>query len=128
MSCRIDAIFVLLLIRTKRFHGFDAGGAASGNPTGNQGCAEQHKRYDGDSSVVERTDAIEHTLHFTADEVRADEANAKAYKSKNKGLFEDEADDVAATCSEGHAQADFVLALSDGEGHHAIDTDCRKGK
>ncbi len=109
-------------------HGFDRGGAAGGDEAGYDRGDKQQECDGREDGEVELSDSVEGALHAAADEVGSDEADGEADAGENQAFPDDEGNDTAAVCAEGHAEGDLVRALRHREGHDAVDTECGEKK
>lgn len=118
-----DELMDLRLLGSQRLHGIDAGGAPGGEG-GCQRCHEQEDEGHSDfSDGVEGGDTEEEGFYGAGGEPCSGQAGEDAEEDHPCGPFHDQLDDAAAGGAEGHANADFLAAESDGVGEDAVDAD-----
>src|SRR6185437_15275612 len=112
----------------ERLHGIDAGSSMRRNVASQQRRNDEETRHDAKGGRVDRTDVEEERMHAPADKIGTDEAENEANGSEDDSLAQDKANDSTHACTQRHAQADFVRALRDGEGHHTVDAESGEQK
>ena len=102
-------------------HGFDAGGAAGGDESGDRGEGGENQDCGADRQWIIDANAIELARHESAAEERNRDADRKAEAYLPRGGTKHQGDYVCAVSAEGHAQADLAGAARDGVSRNAIE-------
>src|ERR1700754_5001608 len=107
-------------VHTQGGDGVDVGGAAGGNPAGDERDDEEQRGDQGEGCDVPWPDAVEQA----GGEARGGESEGNADEQCDDGETHSSADDhglhLGGACAEGHADADLAGALADGVAHDAV--------
>jgi hypothetical protein len=101
------------LFGAERLQGIDGCGSPGGQVAGGQGDHYKQDSDCGEGEGVVRGDSEELTAHEAGEAESEDHAEDNTEEGHFCALAEDEAEDVGALRSEGHADADFAGAFAD---------------